>query len=228
MANGELRHSRHAPGEAERHDALHQPGVGDAGSARRALPLPARPRVLCGEPIRRSWSPVVTEIKKGGATVVGSAIPQRAMRFAKLAEEVGADFFIVQSTVLTARHIATEYELLDCRRLKQELSIPLIVGNCVTYEATLDLMQTGVDALLIGVGQGAACTSREVLGLGVRRSRPPRTRPPPAPRWPLVGRDDRGPHLRFSSPAAARCFLISAAFRATYSCKPFRPERASE
>jgi IMP dehydrogenase len=89
------------------------------------------------------------------------------MRFAKLAEEAGADFFIVQSTVSTARHVATEYEPLDFRRLKQELSIPLIVGNCVTYEATLELMQTGVDALLIGVGPGAACTSREVLGLGV-------------------------------------------------------------
>jgi IMP dehydrogenase len=89
------------------------------------------------------------------------------MRFSKIAEEAGADFFIVQSTVSTARHIATEYEPLDFRRLKQELSIPLIVGNCVTYEATLELMQTGVDALLIGVGPGAACTSREVLGLGV-------------------------------------------------------------
>src|SRR6185295_11961970 len=92
----------------------------------------------------------VSEIKKGGATVIVSAIPQRAMRFAKIAEEAGADFFIVQSTVSTARHIATEYEPLDFRRLKQELSIPLVVGNCVTHEATLELMQTGVDALQSG------------------------------------------------------------------------------
>jgi IMP dehydrogenase len=69
--------------------------------------------------------------------------------------------------VTTARHVATEYEPLDFRRLKAELSVPLIVGNCVTYEATLELMQTGVDALLVGVGPGAACTTREVLGLGV-------------------------------------------------------------
>jgi IMP dehydrogenase len=123
---------------------------------------------IYGEPIKEELvHRRVSEIKKGGATVVVSAIPQRAMRFAKLAEEAGADFFIVQSTVSTARHIATEYEPLDFRQLKQELSIPLIVGNCVTYEATLELMQTGVDALLIGVGPGAACTSREVLGLGV-------------------------------------------------------------
>ena len=123
---------------------------------------------IYGEPIKEELvHRRVSEIKKGGATVIVSAIPQRAMRFAKIAEEAGADFFIVQSTVSTARHIATEYEPLDFRRLKQELSIPLIVGNCVTYEATLELMQTGVDALLIGVGPGAACTSREVLGLGV-------------------------------------------------------------
>jgi IMP dehydrogenase len=123
---------------------------------------------IYGEPIKEELvHQRVTEIKKGGGTVVVSSIPQRAMRFAKLAEEAGADFFVVQSTVTTARHHATEYEPLDFRKLKGHLAIPLIVGNCVTYEATLELMQTGVDGLLIGVGPGAACTTREVLGLGV-------------------------------------------------------------
>ncbi|MBI2878735.1 MAG: GuaB3 family IMP dehydrogenase-related protein [Candidatus Rokubacteria bacterium] len=123
---------------------------------------------IYGEPIKEELvHRRITEIKKGGGSAVVSAIPQRAVRFAKLAEEAGADFFVVQSTVTTARHIATEYEPLDFARLKRELAIPLIVGNCVTYEAALELMQTGVDALLIGVGPGAACTSREVLGLGV-------------------------------------------------------------
>src|SRR5436190_1386024 len=78
-----------------------------------------------------------------------------------------SDGFVVQSTVTTARHIASEYTPLDFRKLKSHLAIPLIVGNCVTYEACLELMATGVDALLIGVGPGAACTSREVLGVGV-------------------------------------------------------------
>ena len=123
---------------------------------------------IYGEPIKEELiHRRVSEIKKGGGTVIVSAIPQRADRFSKLAEEAGADFFVVQSTVTTARHIATAYEPLDFRRLKRQLSIPLIVGNCVTYEATLELMGTGVDALLIGVGPGAACTTREVLGLGV-------------------------------------------------------------
>ena len=105
--------------------------------------------------------------KKGGATVIVSAIPQRAMRFAKIAEEAGADFFIVQSTVSTARHIATEYEPLDFRRLKQDRRMPVIVGNTVGYDATLAIMECGPAAVLIGVGPGAACTSRGVLGLGV-------------------------------------------------------------
>jgi IMP dehydrogenase len=109
----------------------------------------------------------ITHIKKGGGPAVVSSIPQRAERFAKIAEEAGADIFVVQSTVTTARHIATEYTPVDLKRLKKNLSIPLIVGNVVTYEACLELMECGVDALLIGVGPGAACTSREVLGLGV-------------------------------------------------------------
>jgi IMP dehydrogenase len=123
---------------------------------------------IYGEPIKEDLVHYrVSEIKKGGGTVVVSSIPQRAMRFAKLAEEAGADVFVVQSTVTTARHVATEYEPLDFRKLKRELSVPLVVGNCVTYEATLELMDTGIDGLLIGVGPGAACTSREVLGIGV-------------------------------------------------------------
>jgi IMP dehydrogenase len=123
---------------------------------------------IYGEPIKEDLvHHRVSEIKKGGGIVVVSSIPQRAMRFAKLAEEAGADVFVVQSTVTTARHVATEYEPLDFRKLKRELSVPLVVGNCVTYEATLELMDTGIDGLLIGVGPGAACTSREVLGIGV-------------------------------------------------------------
>jgi IMP dehydrogenase len=123
---------------------------------------------IYGEPIKEALiHRRISEIKKGGGPVAVSAIPQRAERFAKIAEEGGADFFVVQSTVTTARHRSSEYEAVDLRRLKKNLSIPLIVGNTVTYEACLELMHCGVDGLLIGVGPGAACTSREVLGLGV-------------------------------------------------------------
>src|SRR3972149_5692473 len=105
---------------------------------------------IYGEPIKEELiHKRITEIKKGGGFAVVSSIPQRAERFAKIAEEAGADIFVIQSTVTTARHFATEYTPLDFSKLKKNLSIPLIVGNCVTYEACLELMQSGVDALLI-------------------------------------------------------------------------------
>jgi IMP dehydrogenase len=123
---------------------------------------------LYSEPIKEALiHRRIQEIKKGGSPVAVSSIPQRAERFAQIAQEAGADVFVVQSTVTTARHLATEYTPLDVRQLKRQLAIPLIIGNCVTYEACLELMQYGADALLIGVGPGAACTSREVLGVGV-------------------------------------------------------------
>jgi len=123
---------------------------------------------IYGEPIKEELiHRRIEEIKKGGGTVVVSSIPQRAERFGQIAQEAGADIFVVQSTVTTARHVATEYRPVDLRALKRSLAIPLIIGNVVTYEACLELMECGADALLIGVGPGAACTSREVLGLGV-------------------------------------------------------------
>ena len=123
---------------------------------------------IYGEPIKEELiHKRITEIKKGGGAVAVSSIPQRAERFGQIAQEAGADLFVVQSTVTTARHVATEYMPLDFRKLKKSLALPLIVGNVVTYEACLELIECGVDALLIGVGPGAACTSREVLGVGV-------------------------------------------------------------
>jgi IMP dehydrogenase len=123
---------------------------------------------IYGEPIKEELiGKRIDQIKKGGGTVVVSSIPQRAERFSQIAQEAGADIFVLQSTVTTARHLATEYVPVDLRKLKRQLAIPMIVGNVVTYEACLELMDCGVDALLIGVGPGAACTSREVLGLGV-------------------------------------------------------------
>ncbi|HTL70475.1 MAG TPA: GuaB3 family IMP dehydrogenase-related protein [Candidatus Eisenbacteria bacterium] len=109
----------------------------------------------------------VREIKKKGGTACVSAIPQRAERFGKLAQDAGADIFIVQSTVTTVRHISSEYKTLDFHKFCKTMKIPVIIGNCVTYETTLELMSTGVAGLLIGIGPGAACTSRGVLGLGV-------------------------------------------------------------
>lgn len=120
------------------------------------------------EPIKEELiSKRVEELKKAGVLAAVSSIPQKAERFAAIAQEAGADLFVVQSTVSTVRHISTQYKSLDLAGFVKSLKIPVIIGNAVTYNVTLELMETGIAGVLIGVGPGAACTSRGVLGLGV-------------------------------------------------------------
>jgi IMP dehydrogenase len=109
----------------------------------------------------------IREIKKKGGLACVSSIPQRAERFGKIAQDAGCDIFIVQSTVTTVRHISTQYKTVDFAKFCKSVKMPVIIGNCVSYETILELMQTGAAGLLIGIGPGAACTSRGVLGLGV-------------------------------------------------------------
>lgn len=109
----------------------------------------------------------VQELKQAGVLAAVSSIPQKAERYAAIAQESGADVFVVQSTVSTVRHISTEYKSLDLAAFCKSMKIPVLVGNAVTYKVTLELMDCGVAGVLIGVGPGAACTSRGVLGLGV-------------------------------------------------------------
>lgn len=109
----------------------------------------------------------VEEIKKAGVPAIVSAIPQRAERFRQIAEEAGVDIFVVQSTVTTVKHVSSEYETLDFYKFCKDSKVPVIVGNTVSYRTALALMETGIDALLVGVGPGAACTTRGVLGIGV-------------------------------------------------------------
>jgi len=109
----------------------------------------------------------VQELKKGGGIVAVSSIPQKAERYQAIAQEAGADVFVVQSTVSTVRHISSEYKSLDLAGFTKASKIPIIIGNAVTYNVVLELMENGVSGVLIGVGPGAACTSRGVLGLGV-------------------------------------------------------------
>lgn len=103
--------------------------------------------------------------KKGIACV--SCIPANALRFGKIAQDAGSDIFVVQSTVTTTRHISREYKALDLHRFCKSMNIPVVIGNCVTYGVTLELLDTGASGLLIGIGPGAACTTRGVLGIGV-------------------------------------------------------------
>ncbi|MFZ5800267.1 MAG: GuaB3 family IMP dehydrogenase-related protein [Candidatus Omnitrophota bacterium] len=120
------------------------------------------------EPIKeRLIAKRVSEIKRHKVPAVVSCIPAHAERFAKIAQSTGCDIFVVQSTVTSTRHISREYQALDLHKFCAGLKIPVIIGNCVTYEVTLELLQTGAAGLLIGIGPGAACTTRGVLGIGV-------------------------------------------------------------
>jgi IMP dehydrogenase len=109
----------------------------------------------------------IQAIKKVGATCVVSVTPANAKRFALLAAETRADILIVQSTVTTARHISKSLRGVVFSELCQSVPIPIVVGNCVSYNACLELMRTGISGVLVGVGPGAACTTRQVLGVGV-------------------------------------------------------------
>ncbi len=109
----------------------------------------------------------IQELKEAGVLAAVSSIPQRAEEFGKIAQDAGVDVFIVQSTVSTVRHVSTQYKSMELAKFCKEMKSPVLIGNAVTYSVTFELMGCGVAGVLIGVGPGAACTSRGVLGLGV-------------------------------------------------------------
>ena len=120
------------------------------------------------EPVKESLlAAQVEEIKKSGAVCAVSFTPQNTKRLSPAAVEAGADMVVVQSTVTTARHESNSYRGLIFSELISSLNVPVIVGNCVSYDVALELMETGIDGVLVGVGPGAACTTREVVGVGV-------------------------------------------------------------
>ncbi len=109
----------------------------------------------------------IKEIKSKGAIAAVSCIPQNVERFGPIAEEAGADIFVVQGTVTSVKHISSAYKAVDLENFCRIMKIPVVIGNCVTYKTALALMEAGASALLVGVGPGAACTTRGVLGIGV-------------------------------------------------------------
>ena len=109
----------------------------------------------------------VEEIKSAGAVAAMAFTPATTKKYSPLAVEAGADIIVVQSTVTTARHMSRSYTGLVFSELISSLKVPVVVGNCVSYGVATELMETGVDAVLVGVGPGAACTTREVTGVGV-------------------------------------------------------------
>jgi len=109
----------------------------------------------------------VAEMRAHNAPAAVSVIPAAAKRVAPLLAEIGIDVLVVQSTVTTARHISKSVEGLQFDKLVESSPMKIAVGNVVSYRGALELMEKGVHGILVGVGPGAACTSREVLGIGV-------------------------------------------------------------
>jgi len=123
---------------------------------------------IYSEPVKEKLiSQRIGTIRQAGSICAASMTPANTKRLAPIAKDAGMDILLVQSTVTTARHISKSYRGLVLPELSQQLALPVIVGNCCTYSAALELMRTGIDGVLIGVGPGAACTTREVIGVGV-------------------------------------------------------------
>ncbi|MEO6866667.1 MAG: GuaB3 family IMP dehydrogenase-related protein [Gaiellales bacterium] len=109
----------------------------------------------------------IREMKAAGITVAAALTPQRVETYVDKVLEAGLDVLVIQGTVMSAEHVSTSGVTLDLKRFVPELPVPVIVGGCASYNAALHLMRTGAAAVLVGVGPGAACTTRGVLGVGV-------------------------------------------------------------
>ncbi len=110
---------------------------------------------------------VIARVKAQGGIAAVATTPASAWHHAEVAADAGADLFLVQSQVSSARHISTSGRVLSLADLTGGLRIPVLVGNTVSGDAAYQLMHQGAAAILVGVGPGAACTTREVLGIGV-------------------------------------------------------------
>jgi IMP dehydrogenase len=109
----------------------------------------------------------IREIKAAGVLAAGALTPQRVREYHEIALEAGLDVLVIQGTVVSAEHVSSNGAALNLKEFIAGLDIPVIVGGCASYHGALHLMRTGAAGVLVGVGPGAACTTRGVLGVGV-------------------------------------------------------------
>ena len=109
----------------------------------------------------------IAEMKAAGIVTAASLTPQRVEQYAAATVRAGLDILVIQGTVVSAEHVSTASEPLNLKRFIAEFELPVIVGGCASYSTALHLMRTGAVGVLVGVGPGAACTTRGVLGVGV-------------------------------------------------------------
>src|SRR5918995_3196151 len=109
----------------------------------------------------------IREIKEQGVVAAASLTPQRVRKYYEAALDAGLDVLVIQGTVVSAEHVSANTEPLNLKEFIREMPVPVLVGGCASYATGLHLMRTGAEAVLVGVGPGAACTTRGVLGIGV-------------------------------------------------------------
>jgi IMP dehydrogenase len=123
---------------------------------------------IYAEPVKPELiSKRIKEIKDAGVLAAASLTPQRVREHWQLALDAGLDVLVIQGTVVSAEHVSTVVEPLNLKEFIASMPVPVIVGGCASYQAALHLMRTGAAGVLVGVGPGAACTTRGVLGVGV-------------------------------------------------------------
>jgi len=109
----------------------------------------------------------IAEIKEHGVVAAASLTPQKVKQWHELALEAGLDILVIQGTVISAEHVSSQGHVLNLKEFVRDVPVPVVVGGCASYSAGLHLMRTGAAGVLVGVGPGAACTTRGVLGVGV-------------------------------------------------------------
>ena len=110
----------------------------------------------------------IQDIKTRGGIAAVSGTPVAALRYGGIIAEAGADLFFVQATVVSTDHIGPEgQQTLNLETLCRDMGVPVVIGNCVTYDVAMQLMRAGAAGVMVGIGPGAACTSRGVLGVGI-------------------------------------------------------------
>src|SRR3982751_2975310 len=109
----------------------------------------------------------IREVKEQGVVCAASLTPQRVRSYYELALEAGLDVLVIQGTVVSAEHVSSTTEPLNLKEFIADMPVPVVVGGCASYHTGLHLMRTGAASVLVGVGPGAACTTRGVLGIGV-------------------------------------------------------------
>ena len=109
----------------------------------------------------------IREVKAAGVLAAGAFTPQRVRDYYEVALDAGLDVLVIQGTVVSAEHVSSNGAALNLKKFIADLDVPVLVGGCASYQTALHLMRTGAEGVLVGVGPGAACTTRGVLGVGV-------------------------------------------------------------